>query len=119
MPGITRTHGGAIPGAFYGGYQPSFFTVAGSGLNTNYAATSSTYELAVRGIESVATVVVLGTPTAAGFVVAVDGGSFAGRGDNTGYAADNSTSTLVAAILAATGVTTTVTSVALSGLGFA
>ena len=115
MPGITRIHGAAASGAFYGGYQPTFFSVAGSGFNTNYAATGSAFELAVRGIEAVATVVILGTPGSAGFIVAVDGGSFRGRGDNTGYAADNSTDTIAAAVYAASGINPTVTVVTIGG----
>lgn len=111
--GILRVHGAAAPQTLTGGYQFKFFTVhdtAGSAINfaTGANATSSTqavaytvagsvFEGAVRAIEEVASIVVLGTPTSAGFTVAVDGATFAGRDDKTGYV-DNSTATLATLI---------------------
>lgn len=108
---FTRVNGTAQPGALYG-LQPRFFNVALSGVHTGYTAVESTYEKAVRGISAVASIVILGTPASGNFVVAVDN-SFGGRGN------DSAEDTLAAAIDAATGGSSTVTEVALSGNGLA
>ncbi|MEI6420636.1 MAG: hypothetical protein WCP55_00335 [Lentisphaerota bacterium] len=84
--GITRIHGTAQAQTLHGGYQLRWFEFAGDASNV---AVDGVFETAVRKIETIATVVVLGIPTAAGFMVGLDGGSVAGRGDNTGYAADS------------------------------
>ena len=111
MAVFTRVNGTAQPGAQYG-LQPRFFNVALSGVHTSYTAVDSAFEKAVRGINSVASIVILGTPASGNFVVAVDN-SFGGRGS------DSATATLAAAIDAATGGSSTVTEVALSGNGLA
>lgn len=118
--GITRVNGWAIPGVFHGGYQIEWYKVEHNSVNfaTNYAAPESNFEKAVRAIQNVATVVILGTPTSAGFVVGIDDASYFGRGDNTGFV-NNSVATLKSAIEAAVGTTTTVTSLSLSGVGLA
>ena len=121
MTGITRVNGKAIPGTFHGGYQLAFFTVESTVTNfaTNYTVVNSNFEKAVKGIEAVATVVVLGTPTSAGFTVGIDGGSYYGRGDNTGFV-NNSVTTLQSAINAVlTTTNATVASVAIAGKTFA
>lgn len=125
-PGITRVNGSAKPGVFHGGYQLRWYTVEHGSINfsTGYATTGSNFEKAVRAIENLATVVVLGTPTAAGFVVGVDEATYLGRGDNTGYASgtlngSDAEADLKAAVEAAVGGTATFTEVALSGLTFA
>ena len=89
--GITRIHGTAIPQTLTGGYQLRWFEVSGDASDV---AVGGVFETAVRKIEVIATVVVLGIPTAAGFMVGLDGGSVAGRGDSTGYAADSTASDL-------------------------
>ena len=108
--GITRVNGGALPtteaqartqGTFHGGYQIRWFEVADTGYDTTPGIVDSNFEKAVRAIEKVATIVILGNPGTGGFIVGVDGGSFYGRGDSTGYAADTSAATLEAAIEAA------------------
>ena len=111
MAVFTRVNGTAQPGAQYG-LQPRFFNVALSGVHTGYTAVDSAFEKAVRGINSVASIVILGTPASGNFVVVVDD-SFGGRGS------DSATATLAAAIDAATGGSSTVTEVALSGNGLA
>ena len=118
--GITRVHGGALPGTFHGGYQLEWYKIEHATVNfaTSYASPESNFEKAVRAIENVATVVVLGVPTSAGFVVGIDDGSYFGRGDNTG-ASDTSVATLKAAIEAAVPTTATVTALTLSGVGLA
>jgi hypothetical protein len=121
-PGITRINGWAKPEMFQG-YQTRFFQVTANAGNTgtfaiNTSTSNNPFENAVRAIENVATIVILGTATSAGFVVGVDGDSFYGRGDNTGYAADTSTATLTSNILNYTGITATIVEVILSGTGF-
>lgn len=121
MPaGITRVNGTAQPGTFHGGYQLEWYKVEHNSVNfaTNYNTPNSNFEKAVRAIENVATVVVLGTPTSAGFVVGIDDASYFGRGDATGFV-DNSVATLKSAIEAAVGTTATVTGLTLSGVGLA
>ena len=120
--GITRIHGYAKPETLTGGYQFKFFTVASTVTNFATSATvvGGPFELAVRALEKDATIVLLGTPTAAGFVVAVDGGSVYGRGDSTGYAVEGTQADLQAAVIAATGDTqVVVTAKTLSGVGLA
>lgn len=122
--GITRIHGTTVPGSFYG-YQTRFFSVAGAGFYTTNTATSytatssnSVFELAVRaGIEQYASVTIVGAPTAAGFIFAIDGDTMYGRDEHTGYLGDTSTATFTAGILNATGITATVTELVLSGVG--
>lgn len=77
--GIERLHGGTEPGVFHGGYQLRWFKIADTGYDSTPGAVESKFERAVRIIETVATVVVLGEATSAGFVVGVDYASFDGR----------------------------------------
>ena len=100
MAGITRVagHGGAVSEVLHGGYQIRWFEVADTGYDTTPGAVDSNLEKAVRGIQTVATIVVLGTVGTGGFMVGVDAATFRGRGDSTGYAADNAAATLEAAI---------------------
>jgi hypothetical protein len=77
--GLTRIHGGTVPGVFHGGYQLRWFKIADTGYDSTPSAVESKFERAVRIIESVATVVVLGEPTSSGFVVGVDYASYDGR----------------------------------------
>jgi hypothetical protein len=118
--GITRIHGTSLAGDFRGGYQPRIFKVVPTqgdfSIGYSATATNSVFEGAVRAIENVASLVQVGVPTAAGFVVVVDGGNYYGRGDNTGYAADTSAATLKSNIEAFTAVTATVTEVVFSGI---
>jgi phage tail sheath gpL-like len=116
--GITRVNGTAQAGTFHGGYQLKFFSVSDTGYDATPGAVNSKFEKAVRAIEKIATVVILGTPTSSGFIVGVDGGSFYGRGDATGYAATTGAADLQAAITAANDACT-VAEVVISGLTFA
>ena len=92
MGGITRIHGSASAQVLHGGYQLRWFKIAATGLDsaTKTASVYNNFELAVRAVETIATVVVLGTVGTGGFVVGVDAATFKGRGDNTGYAAVDS-----------------------------
>jgi hypothetical protein len=90
--GITRIHGTVQTGAavnvtgsagsFISGYQLRFFDVAG---NFTDASINGALETLIRKIETVATVMMIGVPTSSHVIVAVDGASFAGRDDHTGY----------------------------------
>jgi hypothetical protein len=123
--GIVRINGTAQAGTFHGGYQLRWFKFAGAGFYTDGATgytnsvANSVFEQAVRGIESIATVVVLGTPTSAGFTVGIDAATSAGRGDATGYAGDTSVADLDAAVYAASGVNPTTAEIYLTGVGLA
>jgi hypothetical protein len=127
--GITRVNGTPAAGVFHGGYQIAWYSCAAAGFYTNTGtsytvyAPESPFEKAVRAIENVATVVVLGTPTSSGFIVGVDAGSFYGRGDSTGYqvsgAGDTALEVIDAAVTAALGGAVTTTAVAISGVAFA
>jgi hypothetical protein len=103
LPGIARVagHGGVAAGTFHGGYQLRWFSVAGTGFDSATLTDSymNNFEAAVRAIESVATVVVLGTVGSSGFIVGIDSASYRGRGDNTGYAADGDGTTGSVAVL--------------------
>ena len=119
--GILRIHGTAIPETLTGGYQLAWFQVAST--TTDFSASLGTvggaFEGAVRAIEKDATIVVLGTPTSAGFVVGIDAATAWGRDDHTGYAGYAAAADLQAAVRDFTGVANaSVTSVVLSGTGF-
>ena len=89
MASVTKINGRTLPGAFYG-LTPRMFTVtmdaatfdvaAVDGI-PNYTLVNSTFEEAVRAINSVASIIILGTPTATAFTVVVDN-SFDGRGSD-------------------------------------
>jgi hypothetical protein len=108
--GITRIHGKALPESFYG-YQPRWFEIMGNYTNTNVGGS---FEQAVRTIESVATLVILGQPDNSSFVVAVDGATFAGRGDYSGYGSEGTNAAATLADL----LDTTVNEVSLYGNNF-
>jgi hypothetical protein len=125
-PGIARIHGAAIPQVLTGGYQIRWFKAATAGFFTNAAGNSytvneagSVFETAVRAIEQVATIVILGTPTSGGFIVGVDAATFYGRGDSTGYAADTALDTIDAVLTTALGGAVTTTEVSILGATFA
>lgn len=93
MAQLARVNGTIQPGAFYG-YQPIWVKVAGTGIGTQ--GIDGNWERAVRAVQTVAATVIIGTPTADAFMVVVDGNTA-----NVGGVAG--------AILAATGITVTVT----------
>jgi len=112
MAGITRLNGTAIPESFYG-FQPRWFEVAGTGFDTSYNTVGSNFELAVRAIESIATIVQLGTPGTQGFLVAVDGNTY--NGYTSGGSAVTAADAIDAVVTAATSISTTVTEKYLGG----
>lgn len=80
MPQVTRVNGSAQPGSWYG-LTPSYFKVDTGDVTiaTNYGDTNSNFEKAVFAINSLASIVTLGTPSGNAFVVVVDS-SFDGSG---------------------------------------
>jgi len=113
--GLTRIHGGTVPGVFHGGYQLRWFKIADTGYDSTPSGVESKFERAVRIIESVATVVVLGEPTSSGFVVGVDAASYDGRQvDGSEIAAAALLDTLITAGIDSV----TVTEATLTGLTF-
>ena len=113
--GIERIHGGTVPGVFHGGYQLRWFKIADTGYDSSPADVDSKFERAVRIIESVATVVVIGAATGSGFVVGVDYASYDGRQvDGSEVAA----ATLLDNLITAGIDSVTVTEATLTGLTF-
>ena len=113
MATLNRVHGQVSAGAFYG-YSPLVVRVIDSGNSftadtvngTTGAITEGGYAKAVKGIQAVGSIILLGARTDAGSICAiVDGPSFnqgdgvAGSGVTTGFLA------LRNAIVAATGAT--------------
>ena len=80
MAGIDRVHGGVAAGTLTGGYQMTFLKLvdsdsgftADSGGGTT-AITEGGFTKAIRAIQTVATIVYIGTRANGQFVVAVDG----------------------------------------------
>jgi hypothetical protein len=111
MPGATRVNGSAQAGSFYG-YQPLFFSVTNTATNVGTAdtvpgggaaITEGNFSKAIRGIQSVGSIVFIGTRANAGFVCAIDAATanaYVSANTDTDVAA-----ALVAAIEASTGLT--------------
>jgi hypothetical protein len=82
MAGISRVHGQAVPGAFYG-LAPLVLKVADSGSGFTAASGGGTsaiteggYDKAVRAVESLGSIVWLGTQADATFTCIVDSATF-------------------------------------------
>jgi hypothetical protein len=81
MGGIARVHGGVVSETLHGGYQMTFLKIADSSSGftadavdgTTGAITDGGFSVAIRAIQTVATIVYIGTRANAQFVVAVDG----------------------------------------------
>lgn len=109
--GATRVSGSAEAGSFYG-YQPLFFSVTNTATTVGTAdtvpgggaaITEGNFSKAVRGINTVGSIVFLGTRANAGFICAIDSATanaYVSANTNTDVAA-----ALTAAIEAATGLT--------------
>lgn len=119
--GATRVNGTVEAGGFYG-YQPLFFSVTNTATTVGtadtipgggVAITEGNFSKAVRGIQSVGSIVFIGTRANAGFICAIDrptANAYVSANTDTDVAA-----ALVAAIEAATGLTdVTVTELAMS-----
>jgi hypothetical protein len=109
MAGITRVHGTAAAGGFYG-YQPLILKIAGTGVGN--AGIDGNFEKAVKAIQQRASIVFIGTRSNNQFVVILDAATanaYVSANDDTDIAA-----AIDAVVTAATSVSTTVTDI--SGL---
>ena len=110
--GISRIHGGVVAETLTGGYQTTYFLVAGTAVATadTVAAvtgviTEGTFQKAIRALQLNATTVFIGPRADNGFIVGLDTGSAA----PTGPAYDTDATPTIAerlqvAVRAATGV---------------
>ena len=69
---VTRVNGGAAP-VVTTGRALAMYTVSLANVHVGYTAVDSDFEKLVKAIETVATVEILGTPSAGAFRVAVSG----------------------------------------------
>lgn len=118
MAGINRVHGHIVaPVTLHGGYTLAFFKVAGTNVGTadSPAADDGTpitlgnFSKAIRGIQTIATIVYIGARANNQFVVGIDEPSasrFVSANSDTDLAA-----AIDAVVTAATSVATTVTDV--------
>lgn len=109
MAGISKVHGSATAGAFYG-YQPLFLLVSGTGVGTADTVSAAglitaegNFGKALRAIQQSASIVFIGERSDNGFLVAVDAATASDNG-----AADVATR-IDTVVTAATSVSTTVT----------
>jgi hypothetical protein len=122
--GITRIHGSVLTGAatnvtgsagsFISGYQLRFFDFAGDFRD---ASINGALETLIRKVQTVATVMMVGVPTAGHVILALDGATYNGRDDNTGYQIGGAGETATEFLGTLSGVT--VTEVVISGNTFA
>jgi len=80
MGGISRVNGGVISETLHGGYQMTFLKIVDSNSGftadtggSGTAITEGGFTVAIRAIQTVATLVYIGTRANGQFVVAVDG----------------------------------------------
>ena len=118
MAGINRIHGHVVaPATLHGGYTLAFFKVAGTNVGTadspatddGTAITLGNFSKAIRGIQTIATIVYIGARANNQFVVGIDEPSanrFVSANSDTDIAA-----AIDAVVTAATSVSTTVTDV--------
>jgi hypothetical protein len=112
MAGISRIHGGVVAETLHGGYQTTYFLVAGTAVGTadtvngtTGAITEGTFQKAIRAIQLNASTVFIGPRADNGFIVGLDTGSAAPTGP--AYDTDSSPTIeerLQVAVRAATGV---------------
>lgn len=126
MAGITRVHGAAVPASFYG-LQPTFVKVLVAtstwDMHTSNSAVGSNFEKAVKAVQTVGSVVMLGTPAAVStdsvFIVALDGAT---ANNGAGATTAGAWGALKDALASASGVAassfTITTSTGFSGAGF-
>jgi len=118
MAGINRVHGHIVaPATLHGGYTLAFFKVAGTNVGTADSPASDdgtpitlgNFSKAIRGIQTIATIVYIGARANNQFVVGIDEPSasrFVSANSDTDLAA-----AIDAVVTAATSVATTVTDV--------
>jgi len=115
MAGISRVHGTAAAGGFYG-YQPTILKIAGTGVGTADSVDGTTgvitegnFTKSIRAIQRIASIVYIGTRANNQFVVIIDGATA------NPYVSANTDTDVAAAVdtvvTAATSVSTTVTDI--------
>jgi hypothetical protein len=112
MAGITRVHGTAAAGGFYG-YQPLILKIAGTGVGN--AGIDGNFEVVVKAIQQRASIVFIGTRANNQFCVIVDAATanaYVSANDDTDIVA--AIDAVVTAALAEQSISVTVTDI--SGL---
>lgn len=115
VPGVTNVNGlkTAYPFSNFGTRELAFYLVDGTGIETTPTIVNSKFSQVIRGVQSVAEIFYVGTPTADGVIVAIAADT------NEGTTSDNDNGqTLKQAIDAATGGDFTVTAKAVTGNAF-
>lgn len=104
MAEISRVHGLAAAGAFYG-LQPLCVKVTDSGNNFTVSTGGGTapiveggYDLMVKAVQTLGSVVILGSQANGAFCVVVDGATFNAGGDTTNTGAYGILKTLATAV---------------------
>ncbi len=108
----TATNVTGSAGSFISGLQLRFFDFAGDFRD---ASINGALETLVRKVETVATVMMIGIPTASHITLAIDGATYNGRDDYTGYQVGGAGETATEYLGTLSGVT--VTEVQIVGVG--
>jgi hypothetical protein len=116
MAGISRIHGSVISEFMIGGYQQTFLKITGTNVGTadtvstsTLAITDGNFSIAIRTIQTIATINWIGPRHNDGFVILVDGATAQPTGPAYDTDASPTVTERVKALLdAATSVTTTV-----------
>jgi hypothetical protein len=122
MAGINRIHGGVTAETLHGGYQQTFLKIVDSNSGftadtvnaTTGAITEGGFSIAIRTIQTVASIVYIGTRANGQFVIAVDGATAQPTGPAYDTDASPSLEERIDAVLVATptfGDTITVTDI--------
>lgn len=123
MAGISRKNGSVQAGTLHGGYQMTFLKItdSGSGFTADSgggttAITEGGFTTAIRAIQTIATLVYIGTRANGQFVVAVDGATAQPTGPAYDTDASPTVTERVKAVLDATGAFGTVAVTDVTGL---
>lgn len=110
---LQKIHGSTLPQTNFATRKLAFFSIAFTGVETDYTSIGSDYQLAVQGVQQIAELYALGTPSSGAFVVVLS--------DDTITSQDGASaaSMLDAAVTAATGASVTVTAKSLVGAALA
>ena len=112
---VASNYAKAAPSSRFGTRELSFYSVALTGVETNYTDSNSNFAKAIRGIMLNAEVFFVGTPAAGAFVVAVATDTCG----NEIEGASSRTLSLKEAVDVATGGSSTVTALVASGASIA
>ena len=107
----------AVPGSKFGTRELEFYSVTITGVHTGYTASNSTFAKAVKGIQNVAEIYFLGTPSSDAFVVAIAGDT--NNGQSSANANDESLEVAIERALAVSPGSATVAALTASGASIA